>query len=156
MKGQHFFAVGIGILLLALVVACNQVPVVEPETNQPAPVEVVVPQTEVQSLPIETETTPGSAFYAANPELKILLYTGSLEKVDIQPDDYDIELLRAQSYAVFREKNSLDIFLEANPELRFARNRLATVTEEGVDSTFLATNPELMVARRYAAQNEIE
>lgn len=66
----------------------------------------------------------------------------------------------------------LDAFLEANPELRFIRNHLATaIIEEatnpelaeklarrqmrtGLTSTFLAANPELMAAGRYEAEVE--
>jgi hypothetical protein len=67
-----------------------------------------------------------SAFYAANPELMVAHRSTASEIL------------------------TLDAFLEANPELRFARNRLAVGVEESTDSAFLAANPELMVAHRYA------
>jgi hypothetical protein len=41
MKGQQFFYLGLGVLLLALLGACGQVPIAEPQTGQPAPAEVM-------------------------------------------------------------------------------------------------------------------
>ncbi|MBI1882363.1 MAG: hypothetical protein HYR94_29675 [Chloroflexi bacterium] len=53
MKGYHFFHVGLGVLLLALLVAWGQVPIAEPEPGQPAPAEVVAAQTEATTGSIE-------------------------------------------------------------------------------------------------------
>lgn len=115
MKGQHFFYVGLGVLLLALLVACGQVPIAEPETGQqPAPVvEVVVPQTEEQLLPGDTEATSGSAFYAANPELMIASrYPTSVEEKPVTDS----------------------AFLANNPELMIARRYIALENKVDPDS----------------------
>jgi len=73
-----------------------------------------------------------SIFLAANPELMMARrYRDVIEN----------EVLPAQSYVGFPDKSTLDAFLEANPELRFARSRLAAAIEKGDDSTILATDP---------------
>jgi hypothetical protein len=69
-----------------------------------------------------------SAFYAANPELMLAHRHPTTETL------------------------TLEAFLEANPELRFARNRLTMATEDP-DSASLAANPELMAAHRFIASN---
>lgn len=73
-----------------------------------------------------------SIFLAANPELMVVhYYTGAIRN----------EILPALSHTGFPDKSTLDAFLEANPELRFARRRLAAAMETGDDSTYLATDP---------------
>jgi acetyl esterase/lipase len=109
MKGQHFFYVGLGVLLLALLGACAQSPIAEPEPDQLAPVEVVAPQTEEKPLRGEAEAATGSAFYAANPEL---LKAHPPTLVEAMPES---------------------IFLATNPELMIARRYVAVESEVDPD-----------------------
>src|SRR5688572_23092192 len=129
MKSQHFFYLGFAVLLLALLGACGQAPITKPETGQPAPAEIVAPQTEDQPLPTEAEATSGSVFYAANPDLMVAGRNPA--SVDEKP------VTGSAHYA-------------ANPELMAVGRYPAPVAEiEAVTgSAFYAANPELMVARR--------
>lgn len=152
---------------------------IENEGSQPATYDIEVVRhknfTDFQTLKANLAGEENIADHAGADNVAALRYKfrhglgieANIENEGSRPDTYDIEVIRTQNYAAFLEKNSLDAFVEANPELRFARRRLATAIEETanpelseklarrwmmtqVDSTFLAANPELMVARRSA------
>jgi hypothetical protein len=148
MKGQHFFYVGLGVLLLALLVAFGQASIAKPEAGQLAPAGVVAPLTEATTgsasaaanpelmvagrYPASVEEKPESTFLAANPELSVARRYTVNEEVS-QPEAYDIEMLRIQRYAEVAEKRAEAAFLAANPELMVARRYAAVESEVDPD-----------------------
>jgi hypothetical protein len=159
MKGQHFFYVGLGVLLLALLVACGQVPIAEPEPGQPAPAEVVAAQTEEESLTIQTEAATGSAYYAANPELMLALRHAELEREITTNSAYfavNPELMVAQGYpAVIKDEVAASPSLYWTPIQRGSSPTVSPEVRQIAETRLLAANPELMVARRNTVIEEV-
>jgi hypothetical protein len=83
MKRQYFFYVSLGVLWLALLAACGQVPISEPEPAQPASAEVMAP---------ETGATTGSASPGVKDEPGALAWPprptqfDKVENIGVSPD----------------------------------------------------------------------
>jgi hypothetical protein len=102
MRSLFIFKLSLVLLLLALITACRQVPIVQPAASEPDQTGSVAPQEEAKPIVGERVVTSDSTFYAANPELMaVRRYTAAIEEEPMSASTFyaaNPELMAAERY----------------------------------------------------------